>query len=343
MAAHDAAGSVRRVVESVQNQTLRNLELIVVDEGSADATVRTLESIAERDLRVVLVRASGCDRLEALDLALERARGAYVMVMGPDAWLAPTLVEDLVALADDRSLELVVSGLSLDLSVGEGRPSELGAASEGTVFPTQHDFRAAAWQLFASGLLLPASGKLLRRDRLERLGARFSGGGDTDHGLVIGYLRDVERVGVLPGAPYHAARSLPVGPRDARAIAGYRRLEAEHEALLDLYRHWGLDGDAASMGMLQSRYVERLARCVEEVCGWGSSMGSPDQRRVVGAMIGTEHAQLAASVARPRDNGARSLVAPIRSRSVALVCVQARLVSLLRHGRLDDVPVDAFV
>lgn len=343
MAVHDAEMSVRRAVESVQNQTLRNLELVVVDAGSSDGTARTLETASERDMRIQLVRADGCSRQEALDLALERATGAYVTVVDPDAWIAPTLLADLVGLADERSLELVVPGIALALSVGVGRPSELVAQAEGAVFLTQHEFRAAAWQLFASGELLPAGGKLFRRERLAGCGARFSGPVTGDHGLVIEYLRDVERVGVLPGAPYHAARSIPAGPRDGAAPAAYRRLEAEHEALLGLYRHWGLEGDAASMEMLQSRYVELLARCIEAVCGWGSKTSTPDQRRIVGRMIETSHAQLAASVARPRDNGARSLIAPIRSHNVALVCVQARLVSLLRRGGVPGVPVDVFV
>ena len=342
MAVHDAEASVRRAVESVQNQTLRNLELVVVDAGSADGSARWLESAAERDMRVQLVRAGSCNRQEALDLALERAAGTYVAVVDADAWIAPSFVADLVELAEARSLELAMGGLSLALSVGGARPSEVDAEAEGVVFPTQHDFRAGAWQLFASGQLLPASGKLFRRDRLSDLGARFSAPVAGDHALVIEYLRDVERVGVLPGASYHVARSLEAGPRDAAALEGYRRLEAEHEALLGLYRHWGLEGDAASMEMLQSRYVELLARCVEAVCGWGSRTSAPDQRRIVGKMIETDHAQLAASVARPRDNGTRSLIAPIRSHNVALVCVQARLVSLLRRGAVG-VPVDAFV
>lgn len=343
MAVHDAEGSVRRAVESVQNQTLRNLELVVVDAGSTDGTGRTLEAASERDMRIQLVRADGCTRQEALDLALERAIGTYVTVVDPDAWIAPTLLEDLVDLAEDRSLELVIGGLALALSVGGGRPSELEAEVDGVVFLTQHDFRAAAWQLFASGQLLPASGKLFRRERLASIGARFAAPVAGDHALVIEYLRDVERVGVLPGAPYHVARSVSAASRDKMALEGFRRLETEHDALLGLYRHWGLDGDVASIEMLQSRYLERLTRCVEAVCGLGSKASTPDQRRIVSKMIETDHAQLAASVARPKDNGARSMIAPIRSHNVALVCVQARLVSLLRRGSVAGFPVDAFV
>ena len=80
MSTHDAGGSVRRAIESIQNQTFRDFELIVVDAGSTDSTVRLLDSLAERDLRIQVVHADACNRQEALDLALERAGGRYLVV-----------------------------------------------------------------------------------------------------------------------------------------------------------------------------------------------------------------------------------------------------------------------
>ena len=183
-----AERSVRRAVESVQNQTLSNIQLVVVDAVGSGQVTRQLESIAERDLRVELVSAGGCARQEALDLALERSRGTYVAVVDADGWAAPKMLEELVDLADDRALELVVGGFTLALETAGGRTAELDVASEDEVFLTQHEFRAAAWRMFATGQLLPASAKLFRRDRAEEWGARFSAERESDHGFVISYL-----------------------------------------------------------------------------------------------------------------------------------------------------------
>lgn len=333
-----AERSVRRAVESVQNQTLSNIQLVVVDAVGSGQVTRQLELIAERDLRVELVSAGGCARQEALDLALERSRGTYVAVVDADGWAAPKMLEELVGLADDRALELVVGGFTLALETAGGRTAELDVASEDEVFLTQHEFRAAAWRMFATGQLLPASAKLFRRDRAEGWGARFSAERESDHGFVISYLRDVERVGVSSKTLYHVSRSVAGRPE-----GGYRHLEEEHEALLGLYRHWGLEGDAASMETLQNRYIEQLVDCVEDICRVGSPVSSGEQRRQVERMLGTEHARFAASVARPRSSQARSMIAPIRAGNVTLVCVQARLLSLLRGARSLDVAPDAFV
>lgn len=347
MVVRDAEASVRRAVESIQNQTLKNVELVVVDAGSEDSTARQLDAISERDLRVVVVHAGRCSRQEGLDLALERSRGAWFSVIDADGWARPNMLADLLERAEGRAADLVVGGFSLALTEGDGRSSEITVESEGRDYPTQHDFRADAWRLFGSGQLLPASAKLFSRERAEEWRVRFvptdGGTAEDDHVFVISYLRDVERVSVLPGACYHVARRLSAEEQGSES-AWYRRLEGEHAALLELYRHWGLEGDAASIETLQSRYIEQLVDCVEDVCRVGTSFDPSQRRKIVEGMLGTDQARVAASVARPDGSHARSLLAPIRARNTALVCAQARLLSLFRRGRVAESTIpDAFI
>ncbi len=343
MASHDAEKTVRRCVESLQGQTLSNFELVAVDAGSSDGTCDQLEALAERDMRIQVVRGGACSREEALDLALERARGAHVLVMDDDGWADREMLERLVDMAGRASLELVVGGFGLALRTRSGRASETSAEAESDrVFATQHDFRAAAWELFARGQLLPACAKLFSRELVDASGARFSVGGHHGHAFVLSCLRDVERIGVLGGCCYRVSRVFAPSAGDAPAQRGFRRLEEEYTALLGLYRHWGLEGDAASMEMLQNRYVEQLAGCIEATCGKGSRVPTADQRRIVAEMIDTDRAQVAASVARPKGNAVRAMLAPIRSRNAALVCVQTRLMSMLSPG-IADVTPDLFV
>lgn len=342
MAVHDAEGLVRRAIESLQNQTFREFELIVVDAGSSDGSARIIDSLAERDLRIDVVHTGECTRQEALDRALDRASGRYLTVIDADGCARPTMLADFVELAERRSLELVVGGIDLCLIGSNGRPLEMELSSEEQIFPTQHDFRTAAWQLFSSGQLLPAGGKLFSLRRVHDEGLRFSVGGVLDHLFVTGFLSDVERVGVLDGTCYRVDRYIAPMERMAASPRAFHLLEEEHAALLDLYRHWGLEGDVASMEMLQSRFMERLVACVESVCS-SDSLPPAEQRRAVEAMIGTDQARLAASVAHPASGSARSMQAPVRNHNVRLVCAQARLLSLLERGRGPRTAPDAFV
>lgn len=344
MVTHDAERTVRRAVESLLGQTLGSFEVIVVDSGSQDATVRLVSALADRDLRISLVRAGGCSRQEGLDLALDRARGTYLTVMDADGWAEPAMLSRLVEKAEAEGLEMVIGGLELSLVGQGGRVSRLSAAAPSQSFPTQHDFRSAAWRLLGSGQLLPASAKLFSRASVEAWGVRFDPASGNDHSFVVGCLREVRRIGVLGEVCYHVERRC--SPEGARGFdtSEYRRLEDEYAVLLDLFRHWKLEGDAASVEMLQRRYMDALMRCIVRACSSSSGMSAAERNRLVAHMIGSDRAQLAASVVGPTTGMARVLVAPIRARNASLACAQARLASLLHLGtRSGGLTPDAFV
>ena len=242
MVTHDAEKTVRRAVESLQNQTLRNFELVVVDAGSQDSTLRLLESAAERDMRIRVVQADACDRQTALNLALDRARGTYLTVTDADGWADQTMFADLVDAAERGRAELVIGGFVLSIGLSGGREARAEVSSEGVAYPTQHEFRAAAWKLLSSGQLLPAGGKLFSRAFAERCGVRFLPSSGSDHSFVTGFLADVERVVVCPGTCCHMVRRAARQGADG-ALEAHRHVEGEHGAILELFRHWGLEGD----------------------------------------------------------------------------------------------------
>lgn len=101
--------------------------------------------------------------------------------------------------------------------------------------------------------------------------------------------------------------------------------------MLDLYRYWGLEGDPASMEMIQRRYIERLVGCIENVCDPACDLSNSERRALVQKMIGSERAQLAVQVARPRSKMMTLMLAPIRSKNVSLAITEGRFISYVKH------------
>ena len=110
MPAYNVDGYVRRAVESLQNQTFSDFELLVVDDGSTDRTGQILDSIADRDIRVTVYHRQNGGAPAARNYALDRARGTYVMFMDADDWVEPRMLEEMYAFAQENRLELAISG-----------------------------------------------------------------------------------------------------------------------------------------------------------------------------------------------------------------------------------------
>jgi glycosyltransferase involved in cell wall biosynthesis len=111
LAVHDDARYLPGAVESVLQQTVRDLELIVVDDGSTDETSDILGALD--DPRVVLLRNDSQLGLAAsLNRALDRAKGKYVARLDADDVALPERLERQLA----RMTEVAVLGTAvLDL------------------------------------------------------------------------------------------------------------------------------------------------------------------------------------------------------------------------------------
>jgi len=87
-------------VDSVLSQTLEDIELLLVDDGSTDATVGIAEGFASRDGRVRVVRMTRSGIAYALNAGIARARGRYVARMDADDICRPTRLQRQVAWLD---------------------------------------------------------------------------------------------------------------------------------------------------------------------------------------------------------------------------------------------------
>jgi hypothetical protein len=89
MAAYNAALHLAEAAESVLAQTMPDLELIIVDDGSVDATPQVIAELAARDSRVVTLRQENGGIGAAMNAALRLARGNHVAILDSDDVMLP--------------------------------------------------------------------------------------------------------------------------------------------------------------------------------------------------------------------------------------------------------------
>lgn len=99
------ANRVGRAWEAISKLTDRPVEIIVVDDGSRDATPSVLEDITDRYPRVRVVRHDRPRGMEAAgQTGLERATGELVFVQESDADLRPADLKRLLEISEDPSI-----------------------------------------------------------------------------------------------------------------------------------------------------------------------------------------------------------------------------------------------
>ena len=94
--AYNAERFIERTLNSILNQTYKNLEVLVVDDGSQDRTVEIVKAIAQEDRRVILLHQSNSGVARARNLAIAKAKGEYIAPIDADDIWYPQKIEKQV-------------------------------------------------------------------------------------------------------------------------------------------------------------------------------------------------------------------------------------------------------
>ena len=117
----DRAGLVGRAIESVLAQEGPSFELIVVDDGSSDATPAMLSGYGER---IVAVRQEPTGRSAARNTGIERARGEWIAFLdSDDAWLPGKLALQLAYHEANPTIAMSAHGLEKAHADGRIEPA----------------------------------------------------------------------------------------------------------------------------------------------------------------------------------------------------------------------------
>lgn len=103
---------VARCLDSLINQTLRDIEIICIDDKSTDNTLEILNKYANLDSRIKLfTQSSNAGVAVARNIGLENATGAYIGFVDPDDYVDLDFYEKLYNKAQDTNAEIIVGNI----------------------------------------------------------------------------------------------------------------------------------------------------------------------------------------------------------------------------------------
>lgn len=113
MPIYNAVEYLTEAIDCVLGQTLSEIELICVDDGSTDGSFELIKERQANDKRVRIITENNAGPSAARNKGLARARGEYVIFLDADDFFEPTLLEKLYGLATKKNLDIAVAKYDL--------------------------------------------------------------------------------------------------------------------------------------------------------------------------------------------------------------------------------------
>lgn len=197
---YNAERTLERSLQAILDQTYRNIEVVLIDDGSSDAGGAIAKEHAGRDARINLIRKPNTGVSDSRNIGLDVATGEWVYFVDADDWLVPDAVEAFVNAASDPSCDLVVSDFYRVqgdvLSYKRGPASGLVSREKYATFMARRPsnfYYTSLWN------------KMFKRSIIEFHHMRF----DTkmqfgeDHVFILEYMGMINRVMLLDRALYY--------------------------------------------------------------------------------------------------------------------------------------------
>lgn len=195
---YNSISCLERCVRSICAQTYRNLEILLIDDGSTDGTDALCERLAKEDARIRTFHKRNGGASSARNVGIEMASGLYLGFIDSDDYIEPDMYE-LMSRAMQECGEDIVQ-------ISRDEVDEMGGRLPDVCIPPEQ-IRFCEAEEFLKELLLHQGDcsfctKLVRRELFQR--HRFPEGVlNEDFSLLVDMLQEIRGIVILPKQCYH--------------------------------------------------------------------------------------------------------------------------------------------
>lgn len=111
---YNAERYLSRCLDSLVNQTLKDIEIICIDDGSSDSTIDILKEYRRHDKRIKLIQIDNSGQSKARNFGLLQANGDYLAFVDSDDYINLEMLEKMYGAAVENNADCVVCGLKVE-------------------------------------------------------------------------------------------------------------------------------------------------------------------------------------------------------------------------------------
>lgn len=108
---YNSENTIRRCLDSVINQTYKDIEIIAINDGSLDNSLILLQEYVKRDNRIVVINQENMGVSAARNVGLSNAKGDFILFIDSDDWIELDMIDRMFQIfKDNQDCDIVFCG-----------------------------------------------------------------------------------------------------------------------------------------------------------------------------------------------------------------------------------------
>ena len=103
---------IYRCLNSIMNQTYKNLEIIIINDGSIDNSLKICKEISKNDDRIKIINKDNGGVSKARNDGIDTANGEYILFVDSDDWLEINTIEILNNILNEKDVDLIIFNIN---------------------------------------------------------------------------------------------------------------------------------------------------------------------------------------------------------------------------------------
>ena len=112
---YNAEKYLAKSIESMLSQSLREIELILVNDGSKDNSLAICQEYAKKDRRVTVIDKKNEGACIARNTGIALAKGKYIQLVDADDYIENNMLEEQYNLGEKTNAEVIMCGMKFDV------------------------------------------------------------------------------------------------------------------------------------------------------------------------------------------------------------------------------------
>ena len=202
---YNATDRLEYAIKSVLEQSYKNIELVLVNDGSIDHSLSICLSYAKLDARIKVINQNNAGVSAARNRGLKEASGEFIMFLDADDTIDPETIHELIHRLNIDKSDMVIFGMSFDYYQGSVFKYKKELSFKESMTVSSNEIKEVFFRMYDANYLSSACNKIFNHEiiRKNRIAFDEQMAILEDFKFVLDFMEQSKTTTVVPDVYYH--------------------------------------------------------------------------------------------------------------------------------------------